>query len=279
MKTALTLKLTSCIQAILFFLFTMFLVELKAEGERLGMITEEEELSMIVPPSIECTCPKDSVILTDLLVKAAANTPDGYDSLLFSPNTSFQVTKQMGPPCAEFQIDPDSLVCAGTCKYSVRFVGKIRKKLQSGSWSRPVKYIYPTPSHYTPQGYYVVSDSIWTYPCGDWRGISSTVNVKGAKKRKLEKGASRMYMNVYPNPINSGNAISVRLFSDQSDKVYLHIYDVNGKESIAHAMTINVKEGVNNAQLDLSGLKPGIYSLVSYMSTSNVMRKELLIIQ
>jgi hypothetical protein len=64
-------------------------------------------------------------------------------------------------------------------------------------------------------------------------------------------------LNVYPNPA-IGQA-TVEMLSSSSEKISIDIYDLEGRRLIQR--TIDAVEGLNQVVLDLSNLKPGIYTI------------------
>lgn len=72
---------------------------------------------------------------------------------------------------------------------------------------------------------------------------------------------------VYPNPVISD--ININIYTEQSEKVYVNIYQSNGTVVINE--NYKTKEGLNTIQLNLDDLQEGVYMIKIYNNSDQIL--------
>jgi hypothetical protein len=88
---------------------------------------------------------------------------------------------------------------------------------------------------------------------------------------EAEHNAEASCMNIYPNPASGRITVQLQLLSSQ--KVSLIVFDLTGREVLRSSENVLQRKGVSHLQMDVSGLMPGVYTLIANTSEGRFVRK------
>ena len=120
------------------------------------------------------------------------------------------------------------------------------------------------------------ADHVWLGPSNDifytteiWKFFLKHENPSEANISEVNNDIE---VTIFPNPALLTSTLSFQ--SNQNEKIVINISNLNGK--LIQQNNFNISNGINNIELDVSSLKPGVY-LINFNTNNKVITKKITI--